>query len=144
MIYLFHLVTVIFAIYELTWILNPSKKYYSLRKIIGLSKEQEGKKWAEYSQEYKDNLFDIIFKVIKAFVFIFWLLIGLFTFNWLPFLAFIGFQLLIITPLNKIFKSNDNIKIKIHWINSVIGFLFSIFVIINQFHLKIDLLEYIK
>lgn len=144
MIYLFHLITILFAFYELTWILNPSEKYYSLKKLVELSKEQEGKKWADYSQEYKDNLFEIIFRLLSTFVLIFWLLIGLFTFNWVGFLVFIGFQLVIITPLNKLFKSNDSIKIKIHWINSVIGFLFAIFVIINQFHLKIDLLELIK
>lgn len=144
MIYLFHVISIIFAVYELGWILNPTEKYYSLKKIVDLSKEQKGKKWAEYSQEYKDNIFDVIFKIIKAFVFIFWLLFGLFTFNWFPFLIFIGFQFIIITPLNKIFKSSDSIKIKIHWINSVIGFLFAIFVIINQFHLRIDLLQLIK
>ncbi|SOS48992.1 conserved membrane hypothetical protein [Tenacibaculum dicentrarchi] len=133
--HIFYLNAIIFIIYKLSWILNPKEQVEKVKLFSKLSKEHKGEKWDDYSDEYKDLLKT---KGVLALSFLLWMFVGLFSFNWVAFLFIILFNVLFISAVSKPFKYN-NIYICIHWINSVIGFVFGLFVILNSYHLKIDL-----
>jgi len=133
---IYYLSTIIFLIAELHWLVSPIEKTESARKFFALSKLNKGKKWDEFSEDYKSELKSKIWLVYILF----WMLIGLFTFQWQAFLIMIVFNFLIISPLSKIFKYTF-IYTVLHWINSLIGFVFGVFIIINHYHLKLNLTE---
>ena len=136
MIHLFYFFTIILIWKELIWILSPNEKVEESKKYFNLSKEFKGKTWNEYSKEYKELTKS---KIWLLFLFL-WLFIGLFTNQWVAFLSFLLLNFIIVAPLSKITKFSKS-YVYLHWINSVIGFCFGIFVIINHYHLKINLTE---
>ena len=133
---IYYLSTAIFIFIELGWITSPIEKSKEARKFLEISKEFKGKKWDEYSDEYKSLL-----KSYIPFIWIYiWLFIGLFSFQWIAFLAFLLLNVVVISPLSKLTKPYFAYTI-LHFINSLFGFAFGVFVIINHYHLKLDLLE---
>jgi hypothetical protein len=107
--------------------------------MLNLTKLYKGKELSEYPDEY--------IQLIKtrgcfALLTMVWILSGLFTFNWVAFLAFFLFESVVIQPISKLTRGTAY-YVPIHWVNSIIGLLFGIFVFINQFHLKIDLYQWL-
>lgn len=134
---IYYLSTIIFLVAEWDWLVSPIEKTTNARKFHALSKQFKGKKWDEFSAEYKSELKS---KIWLVWILI-WLFIGLFTFQWAGFLAMLVLNILIVSPLSKIFKHTFVYTI-LHWFNSLIGFSFAIFVIVNHYHLKIDLTQW--
>jgi hypothetical protein len=135
---IYYLSTIIFLLLELHWLVSPIEKTNNARKFLALSKLNKGKKWNEYSEEYKSELKS---KIWLLYV-LFWMLLGLFTFQWQVFLIMIVFNFMIIAPISKIVKDSFLYTI-LHWINSLIGFAFGVFVIVNHYHLKLNLTDII-
>ena len=135
---IYYLSTIIFLLIELHWLVSPIEKTNKARKFMALSKLNKDKKWDEFSEEYKSQLKS---KIWLLYV-LFWMLIGLFTFQWQAFLAMIVFNFMIINPISKLVK-NTFLYTILHWINSLIGFAFGVFVIVNHYHLKLNLTEII-
>ena len=135
---IYYLSTIIFLLIELHWLVSPIEKTNNARKFMALSKLNKGKKWDEFSEEYKSELKS---KIWLLYV-LFWMLIGLFTFQWQAFLLMIVFNFMIINPISKLVK-NTFLYTILHWINSLIGFAFGVFVIVNHYHLKLNLTEII-
>ena len=133
---IYYFSTIIFLLMELHWLVSPIEKTENARKFLALSKLNKGKKWDDFSEDYKSELKSKIWMVYVLF----WMLIGLFTFQWQAFLIMIVFNFLIINPISKIFKDTFIYTI-LHWINSLIGFAFGVFIIINHYHLKLNLTE---
>jgi hypothetical protein len=134
---LYYLSSIVFIIIELAWILSPIERANSAIRFLELSKQFKGKKRTEYSEEYKEELNH---KLPLVFVFV-WFIVGLFSFQWVAFLAMLLFQLVIMAPISNLTKIRSKpLYITANWINSVIGLAFALFVIINHYHLKIDLL----
>ena len=133
---IYYLSTFVFICLELAWLISPIEKTQENKKFTELAKQFKGKKWDEYSKDYKEKLKS---KTWSLFIII-WLFVGLFTFQWVAFLAILLFNNIVIMPLSEITKYSIYYAI-LHWINSLIGFLFAIFVVINHYHLKIDLTE---
>lgn len=67
-----------------------------------------------------------------------WMLLGIFTVQWPLFLAFFALQFIVVAPLSRLTRFGMAYTI-IHWINSVIGFCFGVFVIVNHYYLHIKL-----
>ena len=134
---IFYLSTIIFLILELRWIIAPIDKTNDAKAFMELSKEFKGKEWNEYSDEYKTHVKSKIWLVWVLF----WMLIGLFTVQWVGFLFIIVFNFIIIAPLSKLTKYSMTYSV-IHWFNSLIGFCFGVFVIVNHYHLHIDLTQW--
>ena len=134
---IYYLSTIIFLWQELRWITSPIERTENAKNFFKLTKENKGKKWNEFSKEYKSELKS---KMFLVYIFI-WMFIGLLTFQWFGFLAMLIFNLLFIAPISKLTKFSVSYTV-IHWINSVIGFVFAVFVIINHYHLKIDLFQF--
>lgn len=139
MTHLFYFVAVFFIWRELRWIYSPTEMVAEVKKFDELSKLNKGKKWGFMTPEYKSEIKSKIF-LIPLFL---WLFIGLFTFQWDAFLFMIILNIVIVAPLSKLTKFSFAYT-AIHWINSVIGFAFGVFVIINHYHLHISLYSVIK
>jgi hypothetical protein len=134
---IYYLSTILFILLEWNWLVSPIEKTNDAKRFLELSKLNKGKNWDEFSKEYKSELKS---KVWLILIFI-WMFIGLFTFQWAGFLAMLVFNILIISPLSKLTRYSITYTI-IHWFNSLIGFAFGVFVIINHYHLKIDLTQW--
>jgi hypothetical protein len=130
---IFYLSTIIFIWIELKWILSPIEKTKDTESFMNLTKEFKGKKWDDYSSDYKSQL---IAKMPNLFI-ILWLMIGLFTSQWILFLLILLFNLGIVAPISKLTKYSIFYTI-LHWFNSVIGLIFGLFIIINHYHLGIN------
>jgi len=136
--HIFYLVAIAFIIYEIIWITNPKVQIDKSKRFIEESKKNKGKKWDDYTDEYKD-LFKS--KGLVSLIFTLWMVAGLLTFNWLPFLAILVFNLIIIAPISKLTKYSTGHTV-LHWLNSIVGFVFGIFVVVNSYHLKINVYEW--
>ncbi len=134
---IYYLSTIIFLVIELGWLISPIEKANKARKFLELSKQIKDKKWDEFSEEFKSEFKSNLWQVWILI----WLFIGLFTFQWAGFLAMLIFNILIVSPLSKL-TINTFFYIILHWVNSIVGFVFAIFVIVNHYHLKIDLTQW--
>lgn len=132
--HLFYLSTIIYMMNEVRWLFNIDEEVNNVNRFIELSKENKWKPSKEVSEEYKEIVNDN-WDVIFIF---FWMFVGLFTAQWHFFLMIITFNLFVITPLSHLTRYTKTYKV-IHWINSLIGFIFCIFVIINHYHLHINI-----
>ena len=134
---IFYLSTIFIIFIELAWVLHPIDKTENAKKFFKLTAENKGKKWDDYSSEYKSEL---KFKIGLLYFFV-WFIVGLFTFQWAGFLVVLLFNLLIIAPISKLVKFSFAYTV-LHWLNSIIGLAFAIFTIINHYHLRIDLFQF--
>lgn len=131
---IFYFSTIIFLWIEMSWIVSPIEQAKNALNFHLLAKQNKGLKWDQYSEKYKDSIKS---KVLFLPV-ILWVLIGLFTGQWIIFLAFLIYSFLIIAPINKLVKPIFPIYVALNWLNSVVGFAFGVFVVVNHYHLKID------
>lgn len=138
--FIFYFIGVIFIIYEIIWIFSPKRKILESLKFYELRKQNEGKKWEDVDYEYQEA----VFNRLPLFIFMIWFICGLFTFNWVAFLGIMILQFVIITPISIAIRGDNIGYLLLHWFNSVIGLVWAIFVILNTYHLKIDLFEIIK
>ena len=122
------------------WLVSPVEYTEKSKKLKDLTKQNKGKKWNTYPDDYKDIL---ISRGAPALLFTLWMFAGLLTFNWLAFIGIIAFNFIIIAPISKLFGFSHAYTV-LHWLNSVIGFVFGVFVIVNSYHLKINLYDIIK
>lgn len=134
---IFYLFAVFFTIYELTWVLKTKRKIKKSKEFEELSEKNKGLKFEDWSDDYTSMVFTRVFIKLPMII---WLIVGLFTFNWIAFLAILTFNILIIAPISKLLKDSIAYTI-LHWLNSLIGVIFGVFVIINAYHLKIDLYQ---
>ena len=141
---IFYFIGILYIIYEVIWIISPQDMVDKHRELSSERKKHKGKKWDDYTDEYKGMIKQ---QQVPGLFIILWLFSGLLTFNWVVFLSIIVFNFIIITPISKLLKYSMGYTI-LHWINSVIGFIFGVFVIINTYHLKIDvyalIMHYLK
>lgn len=133
---IFYLFGVYFIWHELIWIISPSFKAKEARKFFEAHKEHVGKKWGDLPESYRE----IILSHLGVIFITLWMFFGLFSSQWIGFLFMLVLNLFIVAPISKLVRDTW-IYIPLHWINSVIGFAFGIFVIINHYHLKLDLTQ---
>lgn len=137
--HIFYFIGIFFIISELLWVLSPQSKIKKSKRLYELTKEHKGKNWDEYPQEYKD----IILSKLPDLFFMLWLFAGLLTFNWFSFLLIISINVFVVYPISKLTRFSVAYT-ALHWVNSVIGLSFGVFVVINSYHLKIDVYELFK
>lgn len=78
---IYYLSALFFIFHELFWLTSPIEKTKDAKKFFELSNSFKGKRWNEYSKEYKD---EIKSKVGLIFLML-WLLMGIFTYQWVGF-----------------------------------------------------------
>jgi hypothetical protein len=138
--HIFYFIGICFIIHEVLWIISPVEYTEKSKKFKELMKQNKGKRWDEYPQNYKDILITL---GLPGLLFTLWMFAGLLTFNWIAFIAFIAFNFIVIAPISKLFKFSHAYTV-LHWLNSVVGLAFGIFVIVNSYHLKLNLYEIFK
>lgn len=136
--HLYYSIGILFIIHELLWMLDIKSRLEKNRNILKEAKINKGRSFDDMTAEYINMLKT---NVLVSYVILVWLFVGLFTFNWLAFLIEIIFNFVIVAPISKLIKYN-NAYIILHWFNSLFGFSFGIFVILNTYHLKIDLYDW--
>lgn len=108
---------------------EKSRKYFSLLKgpvkIDDLTKEDKSL---------------VMGKAFTALFYMLWMFIGLFTFNWPAFLMFLILMWVVLAPLGKL-TMNTKLYPVVNWIGAVIGVIFGLFVILNSYHFKMDLMK---
>lgn len=129
-----------FVIDEFFWVIDTKGKLKKATQFLKDSDENRGKEWADMSDSYKTYVRQ---RVPLILLFLLWMFAGLFTWNWPLFLFFLAFELVIAFPVLKLAKDTI-LHVPITFLNSVAGLMFGIFLIINTYHLHIDLYELFK
>lgn len=111
------------TIFPLLWELIAIGNIQRVHNFSKGSKALKGKKFDEYSSKQKNVS-------VLMLLYILWAFIGLFSSQWLTFSV-----LLLISLIPKKFMA-------IRWIDSVLSFALLLFIILNAYHFKIDLLSY--
>jgi len=135
---LFYLFGIVVIFHELLWVYNPKERAENSRRLKEFNAEFKGKKWDEFSEEYKIKIKG---SIISLLVFG-WLIVGLFSVQWAGFAAILVFNIAVIYPISQI-APFSLFYIGLHWFNSVIGLIFAVFIIVNHYHLHIDLAKFI-
>jgi hypothetical protein len=138
--HIFYFIGILYILYEINFLLKPFAHVQKVKKMKELSDENKTNKWSKYSDEYKDIIFTIAFP--NALIF-FWSFLGLLTFNWVAFTFLIFFNFIVIVPISKLFNFNLAYTI-LHWLNSLLTIVIVIFIIINSYHLKLNLFDIVK
>ena len=141
--FLYYLFVVCFIIIEIGYLIDAKGKADNTIKFNKLSKIHKGKKWDEMPEDYKYLLKNLLW---ASFITIVAIIGGLFTFQWPIFVAILLLNLVIVAPLQKLLKKFKFtlISIMVTWINSLIGFIVGLFVIVNKYHLHIDICEFVE
>ena len=134
--HIFYFIGILFLIYVVYFLLNLKNELEESKRFKELTKEFKNLEWNDYSEEYKK-----LFKN-KAFVliFLFWLFIGLASSQWVLFLIFLLFQFIIIIPISDLVKFSFY-RYFVTGFNTVVGIIFSLFLILNKYHFKLNLYE---
>ena len=130
--HIYHILTILFIIKQIQWIINP--RYY-LNKFDDINRMKEMN---------KNDIIGIITHffplLLSAIISLIWVVIGFFTFNWFVFLLFTIYNYAFIHPLSKKLKGTENM-IYLYRFSSIIGLSVSIFILLNSYYLKIDVYE---
>lgn len=137
--HIFYFMAFVFLIQDLLWVLSPIEKTRAARKLDELHKQNKGKSWEQYSPEYKKRLRGK-WPLLISMTFVF---LGLLSFQWPLFIAWWVFSLLIVYPLSNLTKYSVAYTV-VHWIASLIGIVWVVFILINAYHLHIDIWDYVK
>lgn len=108
-----------------------------LIELYNIGENQKVHNFIKKIKNTKDNKFDYLtgkqsLYILMNFMYLIWGLVGLFTNQWVLFL----FLMVFIIPL----KQHSHI---IRWIDSFVSLILLLFIVINEYHLKIDILDYI-
>lgn len=133
--HLFYLIGIFYLIHELTCLYSPIIQGEKVRRFISLTKGRTNLN----GLNEEDNKF-VAGKFFTSFLYLGWFITGLLTFNWVAFLILLICGFFIMSPLERL-TINTKLFIPIYWFHSLLGFLFALFVIINSYHLKIDLFQ---
>ena len=135
--FIYYTFGIMFLLYELQWLINPLEKAKDAITYLSLTKKYKGLKWKDYPEDFKEKTKSKVWGLIHiAFI-----IGGLFTFQWWVFLAFLTLQFTIVAFISRLLKPYIYAYAAFHWVNSIIGLAFCLFVIINAYHLKIELNE---
>lgn len=138
MTHLFYFTTLLFLCNKLSCIVSPIEKTKETRRFLHLFKINKGREWSDYDEELKKFIKGKLYLFIVAL----WGFIGLFTSQWIIFLSLFVFNI-ILSLIQKTTRYSILYTI-IGWCSAMIQFLVGIFIIINYYHLHIDVFGYLK
>jgi len=134
MTHLYYFLTIIFICIQASYLVSPMKYTNNAKRFHELANEFKGKQYVEFSNEYKGMIKNKVWLIFGLL----WLFLGIFTFQWIAYLTYIVFNVIVISPLLTLTRYSFVYTV-IHWIGSFISLLFWLFVILNHYHLKLDL-----
>ena len=131
--FIFYVYALVIILQEIIVIGDTQSKVDENRKL------EELKKLKDESPLHKSQFEELAKKKIFGMITFIWFILGIFTFQWPFFLAFLIFQIVIMAPLFKITHFNKVYTI-LFWLNGVISLFFTIFLVVNAYHLHIKIL----
>ena len=142
---IYYLVVLWFVWVETQYILDVDSKTTRNNRFLELSKEHKAvnAEWSEFSPEYKTILKNVILEPILMLSMVG---IGFFTIHWPIWLGFFILNIFIVAPISKRVKRNKN-KVGqniLTWLNSVLGLVVGLFVLINKYHLHYDIPQIVE
>ena len=132
---IYYLSTCIFLYEEILWIMQPTVESKKSMDFFMLEKQNKGKKYEEYSEDFKSAIrgrYTGMYSILWAFI-------GLFTFQFDFFTLFLMLQIIIVGSISKLTRKYFVPYTILHWLNSIIGFAFGIFIILNHYHFHINI-----
>lgn len=133
--------TNIYYLLGILFIFDGIVKVYSAKEQTKKN-EQGHSLFKEYKNTdktmYPNELNEFIKGRTRDVWFLLWLFIGLFSVQWVLFLFYLSFNFFIIWPLLKLTKFSV-VYTALYWFNSLVGVFMGVFLVINKYHLKIDL-----
>lgn len=140
MVDIYYLIGVLVAILNIGC-LYKHKKVFDVTEWIFKFKEITGKN--PTTQDFRDGNSYVVLLTwsITVILTVFWLFVGLFSRNWPLFLAIMGFNVILNRLLRKI--KYNSVKRYVLVLKSLVITSFIVFMIINHFHLKKDLINLI-
>ena len=142
MSHIFYLFGIIYLIREFMDLISPIEftRRMEYMHSIASTLKTEPIEFSQYTQKTKNIIMEGLFNALV----ILWAGIGLFTANWLIFVAFLIFIFLIYAPINNIVKKVfgfGKAYTTLHIFGTIVDILLIGFAIINQYHFKIDLFK---
>ena len=132
--FLFYMWAIVAILYEAIVMVNPKD---ATRHINDLKNRNKNK----LEQSENQKLFNIF-----QFLYMVWVLVGLFTTYWVVFLFFLIFSYSTSLLMKKTYTDFDQ-QVMIRGVDAVISFLILLFIVINKYHLHIpssDILNFIR
>lgn len=133
--HIFYLIAICYILYEMVWVFSPIKSAEKSRRYFKLLKGE-----TKMDDMSKDDKSLVMTKAFTSLFYLIWLFIGLFTFNWPIFLGYLILIWVVLTPIAKLTMETKMYAV-VQWIGGVIGVLFGLFVILNSYHFKMDLMK---
>ncbi len=124
--HIYYFLTILLLCNELSWLTNIDKQI----RIQQEFDENKDAEWKNRSEEFKTTAY-------MVFGICIWIFVGLFTSQWLLFVIYAPISISL-SMIAKRYKYNNTWK-SIHYVNSFIGVVFCIFLILNKYHLHIHL-----
>ena len=142
--HLFYLFGITVLIRELFCIVSPLSHTLKMERFVNFINEHKGKSFDTLPPEVRSDLFGIFFFALYNFLIVVWAFLGLLTFNWIVFAALLGFSFIIYSPIVKLVRKVFGFG-KAYTICHIIGSIIYVgligFAILNQYHLRIDLMQ---
>lgn len=131
---LYYIVGIIFAYFNHKHFSTISE---NVKKNMQIEKEPPVTESVLYS-DLSDDKKKSIQRGLVSILFFFWLIIGLFTFNWIFYVGMLLISFIMVNPISKYFKNNTRVRIIISQIYSILSWALCLFVALNSYYLKID------
>lgn len=137
---LFYFIAVLYLMKNIINLMTIDKYVNRLKKFkeLTLNNKEWVNDWDDMSKDMKRHIVSVLINI----GFIMWIFIGLLTSNWVLFLTIIIYMFLIYSPLCKMAYGRSILK-PLVIVNKSIHIIWALFLIINAFHLKINLFEVI-
>lgn len=133
--HLFYFLLLLRVIHEFFWIVSAKEKIKKNQEFKALTLSLKNVHYSQWPQGYKSQLIDQYISMFLQMV----AFLGLFSQQWLVFLAFLVWDLLLVKPLCR--KVGGLISLCLTWINCWISAAVFLFLLINHYHLKISCME---
>lgn len=143
MSHIFYLFGIIYLIRELIDLVTPFKYTRNMEWFFQFAEDQKTDKVKSFSDLTADQR-GVLMHALFSMIAIVWAGIGLLTANWVIFAAFLVFGFVIYSPLSKLIRKVfgfGKAYAMLHIFGTIVDILLVGFAIINQYHLKIDVLK---
>jgi len=135
----FYLIALFYLIYEIDYILNIKKRIADRDDTGEIIEKYRHLGWRNSPKEYKHAIYSgAIGLIVIAYDFT-----GLLTDQRFSFLCFIAYDLIILSAVKSMSK-NETFYFWVVFFNTLIQILFTLFIIVNHYHLHIDTFQLFK
>ncbi len=130
---IYYLIAIIFIIDETLFLLMPQKRFTEMQGFTEMYKDYHSVPWESLPENYKKTLR----RRILIFIYLIWMVLGLFTSQAFIFGVFVTLNMVVFSPISKMIRNKTQFLIK-EWVVAFLSVLFLSFVLYNKYYLHID------